>query len=99
MLRGPAGRSGEGAEDETAPERFGLGVRVSWPLFAVFLERAIWNGVEEMVLKVTRGRDDHGRKGEQKTTEMSQTQRDVSTRVKFLFWDNFLKQTVVYSSR
>jgi hypothetical protein len=41
MLRGPAGRSGDDAEDEVGSERLGVEGRGSRSLFAVFLERAI----------------------------------------------------------
>jgi hypothetical protein len=54
MLRGPVGRSGDEAEDDTASERAGLGVRGSRPLLAVFLERAI-----ELVKKLKATKDVH----------------------------------------
>lgn len=63
MLSGPAGRSGEDAEDETTSERLGATVRGSRSFSAVFLERAIgrkWDQDSEM----TRSKDGHKEGGQ-----------------------------------
>lgn len=59
ILRGPAGLSGDEAEDDGASERVGLDVRRSRPFVAIFLERAI-----EVIKKLKATYDEHkGSKG------------------------------------
>jgi len=98
MLSGPVGRSGEEAEDETACERDGLGVRGSRSLFAAFFMRAIANGGEEMRYELRRRRDVHKRR----ISEMSHWQcreRVNSCQIPFLGQTDKLQLCTDYERR